>query len=60
MFRLIVEVLRDGLPTYINKFKVVGKHPDYKAEKKVNLDSSVFLSIRELAEAKKTALRCSV
>jgi hypothetical protein len=50
MFRLIVGALRDGLLAYLNKFKVVGRHSDYKAPKKANLGSRVFLSIGELCQ----------
>jgi hypothetical protein len=60
MLRLIVRALRDGLLTYLNDSKVVGRHSDHRAEKNVNLGSSVFLSVGELAEARKVALRRGV
>jgi hypothetical protein len=52
--------LRDGLLTYLNDSKVVGRSSGHKAVKKVKLGSSNFLSIGELVEARKVAQRRGV
>jgi hypothetical protein len=52
--------LRDGLLTYKNDSKVVGRSSDHKALKKVKLGSSNFLSIGKLVEARKVAQRRGV
>jgi hypothetical protein len=52
--------LRDGLLTYKNDSKVVGRPSDHKDVKTLKLGSSIFLSIGKLVEARKVAQRRGV
>lgn len=57
MFRLIIWDLGDGLQKYMVDFRVFGKRSDHRVEKTPKFGSGGFLSIGELAEAKKAAVR---